>query len=119
MPVRRRRPEQQIQAALVEHLRRRAQPGVVFLHPANGGFRRRTEAAILTGMGVVKGAPDLLLFARRELRAGTQVPAGRKSEAQIEMLARLDRAGSSLLSPMASTRAKCLEQWNLLKGETQ
>ena len=58
------RPEQQIHRAVVQHLRQRGAPGLVFLHPANGGFRRRIEARIFSGLGVRAGAADLLLWHR-------------------------------------------------------
>ncbi len=37
-------------------------PGLVFLHPANGGFRTPAEAAIFRRLGVRPGASDLLLW---------------------------------------------------------
>lgn len=36
--------------------------GILFCHIPNGGYRRRTEAAIMSGLGVRKGVPDLLIF---------------------------------------------------------
>jgi hypothetical protein len=60
--MRRQRPEQVIQRAVVAHLQTRGVPGVVFLHPANGGYRSATEGSILKGLGVVAGAPDVLLW---------------------------------------------------------
>jgi hypothetical protein len=56
------RPEQAIQKAIVQHLRQRGAPGLVFLHPANGGYRKPAEAAILHGLGVRADASDLLLW---------------------------------------------------------
>jgi hypothetical protein len=40
----RRRPEQQIHAAIVKHLQLRALPDVVFLHVPNGGARTASKA---------------------------------------------------------------------------
>ena len=57
-----RQTEQQIHRAVVQHLRQRGMSGVVFLHPANGGYRLPTEAAALSGLGVRPGAADLLLW---------------------------------------------------------
>jgi len=51
----RRRPEDAIQRAVVQHLRARAVPNVFAFHPANGGYRKPIEAAILKGLGVVAG----------------------------------------------------------------
>jgi len=54
------RPEQQIQRAVFEHLAIRAASTVFAFHPANGGWRSRVEAAILKGMGVRAGVPDII-----------------------------------------------------------
>src|SRR5215471_5481753 len=37
---------------------------VIIIHVANGGYRRPTEAAILKGLGVVAGVPDVILIHR-------------------------------------------------------
>jgi hypothetical protein len=42
-PMKRHRPEQQIQKALADHLRARAAAGTYWLHPANGGARTATN----------------------------------------------------------------------------
>jgi hypothetical protein len=62
MHRRRARPEQIANKAVVAHLRMRGVPGVVLLHPANGMGRTSVEGAILKSMGVMPGAPDLLIF---------------------------------------------------------
>jgi hypothetical protein len=56
---RRRSPEGAIQSAVFAHLRARGAPGIFAFHPANGGYRKPIEAAILKGMGVVAGVPDI------------------------------------------------------------
>jgi hypothetical protein len=47
--------EQAIQRAVVQHLHTRGVPGLFAFHVPNGGWRTRTEGAILNGMGVVAG----------------------------------------------------------------
>jgi hypothetical protein len=54
------RPEQQIQRAVFEHLALRGAPAMFAFHPANGGWRSPVEAAILKGMGVKAGVPDII-----------------------------------------------------------
>jgi len=54
------RPEQKLQIAAVEFLRL-ALPDCQILHVPNGGKRTKAEAAILKAMGVVAGAPDILI----------------------------------------------------------
>src|SRR5262245_23567538 len=49
----RQRPEAAIQRAVFQHLRMRSAPGVFAFHPANGGYRKPIEAAIMKGLGVV------------------------------------------------------------------
>jgi hypothetical protein len=56
------RREQQIQRAVVDHLRWRGVPGVFAFHPANGGWRSAVEAAILKSLGVVAGVPDIIII---------------------------------------------------------
>ena len=50
---RRQRPEAAIHAAACDHLRLRAKPDVLWLHPANGGTRDIREAARFKRMGVL------------------------------------------------------------------
>src|SRR5271169_3463158 len=52
--------EQQIQRAVFEHLAIRAASAVFAFHPPNGGWRSRVEAAILKGVGVRAGLPDVV-----------------------------------------------------------
>jgi hypothetical protein len=118
MHRRRARPEQIAHKAVVDHLRMRGVPGVVFLHPANGMGRTAVEGAILKSMGVMPGAPDLHLFHNNrsyaiELKADT----GRVSESQADMLRRLDQVGVSTAIVVGLDSAiQQLEKWNLLRG---
>jgi hypothetical protein len=65
------------------HLAWRRAPGVFAFHPANGGWRSRTEAAILKELGVVAGVPGIILmregrtYALGPLAAGLAMPSGR------------------------------------------
>ena len=56
----RHRPEQAIQRALFQHLAARRCPGTFAFHAPNGGARSPVEAAILKGIGVVAGLPDVV-----------------------------------------------------------
>jgi len=87
-------PEDDIQMAVAEHLRRRALPGVVWWHVANGGFRNAREAARLKKMGVLAGVADLILFHRKRLYAlELKAPGGRPTEAQLAFLDAISAAG--------------------------
>lgn len=81
-----RRPEEQLQRAVVQLLQVYANRGLLtFCHVPNGGWRTRTEAATLKAMGTTPGVPDLLIWATDgrsfgvELKAG----AGKLSPAQL------------------------------------
>lgn len=69
----------------------------VLLHFANGGKRGKIEACILKGMGVRRGAPDLVLLAPRGDRVGLAIelkaPDGRLSIDQAQMLALFEKQG--------------------------
>ena len=115
---RRQRPEAAIHAAVCDHLRLRAKPDVLWLHPANGGTRDIREAARFKRMGVLAGASDLLLWHRgNSFALELKSPGGRLSDAQLEFLARFNDAGGHGASAEGVDRAiACLECWGLLCG---
>jgi hypothetical protein len=81
---RRQRPEAAIHAAVCDHLRLRAKPDVLWLHPANGGTRDIREAARFKRMGVLAGASDLLFWHRgNSFALELKSPGGRLSDAQL------------------------------------
>jgi hypothetical protein len=118
---RRQRPEAAIHAAVCDHLRLRAKPDVLWLHPANGGTRDIREAARFKRMGVLPGASDLLLWHRgNSFALELKSPGGRLSDAQLEFLARFNDAGGHGASAEGVDRAiACLEGWGLLVGRRQ
>jgi hypothetical protein len=119
MHRRRARPDQIAHKAVVAPLRMRGVPGVVFLHPANGMGRTAVEGAILKSMGVMPGAPDLLIFhAGRSYALELKSDAGRVSETQGDMLRRLEQAGvSTAVAVDLDAAIQQLEQWSLLRGQ--
>jgi hypothetical protein len=68
-------PEQQIQRAVFEHLALRGASTVFAFHPANGGWRSCVEAAILKGMGVRAGVPDIVAIKGGPTRSSLKGPA--------------------------------------------
>jgi hypothetical protein len=118
---RRSRPEDQIQRAVFQHIKLRGVPGLVAIHPANGGFRKPVEAKILAGLGVTKGAPDILAWhAGKAFALELKSEQGRATEAQLEMLARLDAQGVYTCVAVGLDRALAvLEAWGLLRGSVQ
>ena len=113
------RPEQQIHRAVVQHLRQRGVKDLVFLHPANGGFRRRVEAKIFSGLGVRPGASDLLLWHQgKSFALELKAPGGRATEFQLQFLADMERAGAfTCLAEGLDAALRTLEAWGLLRGK--
>lgn len=69
LPAKRTRPEDGLQMALVEHLRFRARPGVVWHSTPNEGARSPREGSRLKRMGLRPGAGDLVFILPPEGRA--------------------------------------------------
>jgi hypothetical protein len=118
---RRQRPEAAIQRAVVQHLRARGRPGLVFFAVENGGYRRPIEAAIMKSLGVLPGVSDLVLLHEGktyflELKSDN----GRLSEHQQAFLASANAAGGYACAAHGLDRAiACLESWGLLIGRAQ
>jgi hypothetical protein len=90
--ARRQRPEQQIQCAVFLHLRQRGVPGVFAFHPANGGYRTATEAAIFKALGVVAGVSDVIVIRDgRTYALELKAEGGRLSDSQRATHAAHDR----------------------------
>jgi len=119
--MRHRRPEDQIQRAIVQHLRFRGARGAVWWHTPNGGARQKTEAAILKGLGVLAGVADLcILHAGRFYALELKTPGRRSTEAQIAFRDAVNAAGGLASEAVGLDAAiRVLESWGLLKGEVQ
>ena len=110
--------EQRIQRALVAHLTARPATDLWWCHVPNGGFRTRTEGAILNGLGLRKGAPDLLLIRDGKV-FGLELKrmGGRASHDQVECLAAMERAGAVTAVAVGLDAAlEQLQSWKLLRG---
>lgn len=118
MRMRRARPEDQIQRAVIAHLRQRKAPRTWFCHVPMGGKRRPIEAAILKGLGSVAGTPDLLIIRDGrcyglELKSET----GKASEKQRETIAAMQNAGAVCTVTYGLNEAIAwLEQQGILLG---
>ena len=82
------------QIAIVEYVRWVA-PEIIIFHPANGGWRTKTEAARFKAMGALAGIPDLMLVLPDGRAAfwECKTDKGRASPAQAEIFARLAALG--------------------------
>ena len=121
MAVTRARPEDQIQRAVFEHLRLRSAPGIFAFHPANSGWRSRIEAAILKGLSVHAGVPDVIAIHRGQVYAiELKTESGRATSAQLQAIEELRAAGAHVEICHGLDRALAqLEAWELLRGRTQ
>jgi hypothetical protein len=120
MTPRRTRPEDQIQRAVFDHLRVRGAPRVFAFHPANGGYRKPIEAAVLNGLGVRAGVPDVVAIHEGQCYGlELKAPGGRPSELQLATISAMESAGAICCIAEGLDRALAvLEAWGLLRGQS-
>lgn len=121
------RPEQDIQRAVVQHLRQRGMPGLVWWHTPNGaaygGKRNRKgvaiQGAIMSGLGVRAGVSDIIaVHAGKVFALELKAPGGRATEAQMQFISDIDRAGAfTALVEGLDAAVATLEAWGLLRGK--
>ncbi len=119
MPAKRKRPEQQLQRAVFQHLHQRGAPGVFAFHCPNGGYRRPAEAAIMKGLGVVAGVPDVIAIYQGNVYAlELKAEGGRATAKQLEAVENIRNAGGFAVVAEGLDRAlRCLEAWGILRGQ--
>ena len=112
----RRHLEDDLQAALIEHIKLRGRRGLIYFHPANGGKRNALEAARLKRMGVRAGVADLILLRNGHSYAlELKAKGGRPTESQMEFMSDWIAAGGSGCIADGIDRAlKVLEMWGLI-----
>jgi hypothetical protein len=115
------RPEQQIQRAIFQHLELRGASTMFAFHPANGGWRSSVEAAILKGMGVRAGVPDIIAIKDARCYAlELKAPDGRLTPVQRDAHAALLAAGVEVAVAYGLNDALArLEAWGMLRGSCQ
>ena len=113
------RVEDAIHRTVVEHLRTRGVPNMVFFHVPNGGKRSKVEAAILKGFGVRAGVSDLIIIHRGRVYAlELKAPNGRPTKEQMQFMSDLNLAGGFGCIAEGLDQAICvLECWGLLRGK--
>jgi hypothetical protein len=110
--------EQQIQRAIIDHLRWRGVPDCFYFHCPNGGWRSAVEAAIFKGMGVVPGIPDVFIVCRgRCFALELKNDAGRPTDVQRLTHGRLREAGAQVATVYGIDEAIAkLAEWKLIRG---
>jgi hypothetical protein len=113
------RPEDSIQRAVFEHLRLRGAPCVFAFHPANGGYRKPIEAAVLKGLGVCAGVPDVIaVYQGRCYGLELKAVDGRPSELQLGTISAMEAAGAiCCVAEGLDCALAVLEAWGLLRGQ--
>jgi hypothetical protein len=114
----RKRPEDAIQRAVMAHFAARPAGDVFAFHVPNGGGWSAIEAAILKGLGVKAGVPDIIAIKgghsyALELKADGNKP----TPTQSETMAAMQRAGATVAAAVGLDAALAqLEAWGLLRG---
>ena len=117
------RPEQQMQKAIVQHLRTRGAPGLVYWHTRNGvagwGKAARIQGAIAKGMGARAGVSDLVFLHDGKFFAlELKIEGGKPTEEQRAFIDDVNIAGGCATWAEGLDRAlRILECWGLLKGQ--
>jgi hypothetical protein len=114
--------EQEVQRAVIDHLRWRGQRDAYWFHVGNGGWRSPAEARVFAGLGVRPGVPDLILI-RAGTTYGLELKAdngGRLSDAQRDAQEAMRLAGAIVHTAVGLDDAiGWLEQHSLLRGRAQ
>jgi hypothetical protein len=115
---RRSQPEAAIQRAVFQHLRLRPTAGTFAFHVPNGGARRPVEAAIMKGLGVTAGVPDIIVIRNGKAHClELKAPGGRLTDAQLAAHEALRAAGAEVATADNLDAAlKHLQDWLLLRG---
>jgi hypothetical protein len=115
------RPEQAIQKTIMQdHVPWRLARDVFITHIPLGGKRSKTEAAIMKGLGVQAGVPDLLAIKSGQIFfLELKAPKGRLSKEQEETQDRLRKAGAIVGTATGLDEALIwLEDHGILRGTT-
>jgi len=108
--------EDAIQCAVFDHIRVRGSRDLVAWHTPNGGKRNRIEAARFKVLGIRAGVLDVVAVHRGRIFT----LEGSATEAQLEFIADMERAGAYTCVAEGLDRALAvLEAWGLLRGATQ
>ena len=109
--------EDQVQLAIVVHLRWLARPGVAWWHHPAGGWRAPATGARLKVLGARAGLPDILVLIEGRLH-GLELKrerGGRLSPKQIAMHAELRAAGAVVETAAGAANALAiLAAWGAL-----
>jgi hypothetical protein len=86
----------------------------------NGGYRKPVEAAIMKGLGVVAGVPDVIVIhAGRCYALEIKAPGGRATPKQLAAIAAMEAAGAytCIAENLDRALSKCLSAGESCGGE--
>lgn len=111
------REEDQIQKAVLGHLKIRPNGDLFFFHVPNGGYRKPAEAAILYSLGVVAGVPDLIILKLGKCYAlELKRKGGKLSESQKRSIPLMEAAGAIVgIADSIDSAVAWLEKNDLVK----
>jgi hypothetical protein len=118
---RRRRPEQNLQRSVVEHLELYAVPNCYWFHVGNGGWRSPVEAKVFKSLGVRPGVPDLILIREGKtfgLELKTEI--GKLTSVQRTAHVLMRAAGAEVEVAYGIDEAlQLLRRWQILRRRTR
>ena len=114
----RRRTEEDLQAAVVVHLKIRGARGLVFFHVPNAP-RNAVMGARLKAMGMRAGVSDLILFHDERLYClELKAPGKRATEEQLQFLTDMGEAGAfTCVCDNLDAALRVLSAWGLIVGK--
>lgn len=122
-PGRLRRIEQeQVHRPVVEHLRTRGVPGLLWWHTPQGAFyATRVQGSIMTGLGVMPGVSDLILMhAGRFFALELKAPGQKPTQVQMDFLVAFVKAGGHAeYADNLDSALDALDDWGLVRGKRQ
>jgi hypothetical protein len=115
--------QQRVHVPLVAHIRRRAVPGLVWFHPANGAHYASgsRQGALMAAMGVRPGTSDLVFLHERQFYALELKRAkGGRTEAEQKLFIDdvIKAGGRAAIAHGLDDALAILEAWGLIRGAT-
>ena len=114
--MKRKNPERDIQRAIVQHLRARQRPEVLWFHVHNQP-RNAIHGSLLKSLGSMAGVSDILLFTAKEKFAlELKAPGGRPTVEQLEFQDWWRSLnGHAVVAEGLDEALACLKLWGLLR----
>jgi len=116
------RVEQELQVAVIKHLRARGKRGLLYWHTPQGAhYSSRAQGKIMKGLGTLAGVSDLLLFFASKFYAlELKAPGEKPTSDQIAYMVAVHANGGYVeCADSLDAAVAQLEDWGLLQGRIQ